>query len=107
MNGFTMTVLGQPKSSTAAKVSQEVKSAGENLKEGVFDFSTALNDALYSVVGVLPDLLAMVLIVVIGYIVSLVVSRGVRALGERIGLEKAADKSGLAMVFTGVRHFRH
>lgn len=51
---------------------------------------------LDQVIGWLPSLVAMVAVLVVGYVVAHVLGRVSAALAERLGFQKAAERSGLA-----------
>ncbi len=51
--------------------------------------------AFDQVFALIPSLVAMLLVRIIGYIVARMVGRAVRALTERLGLQRAAERSGL------------
>ncbi len=66
-----------------------------------FDTSTqavrdSFSNAWTQVIGVLPQIVAMLVVVVIGYIVARFVAKAITTLCEKIGLQNAADQSGLA-----------
>src|SRR5688572_12965998 len=52
--------------------------------------------AFDQVIGLAPNVLAMILVLVVGYVIARIAGRLVAALSQRIGLETAADRSGLA-----------
>lgn len=52
--------------------------------------------AYEQVIGVAPAIVAMVAVIVIGYVVARFVGRAMTTLAEKIGLQNAADQSGLA-----------
>lgn len=47
-------------------------------------------------ISVLPNVVAALVVLVLGYIVSRLVSHGIAILSEKLGLQTAADRSGLA-----------
>lgn len=55
----------------------------------------SFNQAINQVVGVLPKLIGMAVVLVVGYLVARVVARLLAAVSEAIGLERAAEQSGL------------
>ena len=52
--------------------------------------------AWHQVIGVAPQIVAMVVVVVIGYVVARFVAKAITTLAEKLGLQTAADQSGLA-----------
>ncbi len=73
-----------------------VDQAKTAVETGVSRVGTALENAFQPVINLVPSVLAMVGVLVIGYIVARLLSRGADALGQRIGLDGAAERSGLA-----------
>ncbi len=73
-----------------------VEQATTVVQTGVSELGTALRNAFQPVINLVPSVLAMVGVLVIGYIVARLLSRGADALGQRIGLDGAAERSGLA-----------
>ncbi len=81
----------------AATVAQEATNTVTN----TFDSSTqAVKDSFANawnqVIGVAPKIVAMVVVVVIGYVVAKFVAKTITTLSEKLGLQNAADQSGLA-----------
>ena len=73
-----------------------VEQATTVVQTGVSELGTALRNAFQPVINLVPSVLAMVGVLVIGYIVARLLARGADALGQRIGLDGAAERSGLA-----------
>jgi hypothetical protein len=73
-----------------------VEQAKTVVQTGVNELGTALENAFQPVINLVPAVLAMVGVLVIGYIVARLLARGADALGQRIGLDGAAERSGLA-----------
>jgi hypothetical protein len=73
-----------------------VEQAKTVVQTGVSELGTALGNAFQPVINLVPAVLAMVGVLVIGYIVARLLARGADALGQRIGLDGAAERSGLA-----------
>ncbi len=73
-----------------------VEQATTAVQTGVSELSTALGNAFQPVINLVPSVLAMIGVLVIGYIVARLLARGTDALGQRIGLDGAAERSGLA-----------
>lgn len=56
----------------------------------------SFNEAWNLVVGLVPNLIAAFVILVVGYIVARLLARGASMLCETIGLQRAAERSGLS-----------
>ena len=56
----------------------------------------SFQNAWQQIIGVAPKIVAMVVVVVIGYVVAKFVAKAIATLCEKIGLQNAADQSGLA-----------
>lgn len=52
--------------------------------------------AFDQVLSLAPNVLAMLVVLVVGYVVARIAGRVITALSEKVGLETAADRSGLA-----------
>jgi len=77
----------------ASKATETVATTFDSSKQAVLDsFTKAYNQ----VIGIAPQIVAMVVVVVIGYIVAKFVAKTITSLSEKIGLQSAADQSGLA-----------
>ena len=74
-------------------------SAGEVATQTAGAFTEAIKqsfyDAFYQVVQFAPSFVAALLAIVIGYILARVASKMVDALSERLGIQRAAERSGL------------
>ena len=72
----------------------------ENTADAVQRSKTALVDsfgeAFEQVVLLAPRVLAMIVVLVVGYLIARIVARAITALSQKIGLEIAAERSGLA-----------
>jgi small-conductance mechanosensitive channel len=72
----------------------------ENTADAVQRSKTALVDsfgeAFEQVVLLAPRVLAMIVVLVVGYLIARIVARAITALSKTIGLEIAAERSGLA-----------
>lgn len=55
----------------------------------------SFNQAITQVVGILPKLIGMAVVLVLGYVVARIAARFLAAVSEAIGLERAAERSGL------------
>ncbi len=73
-----------------------VDEAKNAVEQGVGGLSTALQEAFQPVINLLPSVVAMIGVLAIGYVVARLMARGADALGQRIGLDSAAERSGLA-----------
>ena len=56
----------------------------------------SFQDAWEQTISVAPQIVAMVVVIVIGYFVAHFVGKAMAALAEKLGLQNAADQSGLA-----------
>jgi len=65
------------------------------LSENVNRVGAALEEAFSQVIELLPSLVAMVIVLAVGFIVAKFVGKAVQTLCDSIGLQKAADRSGL------------
>ncbi len=68
----------------------------DQAKTAVGEVSTALQNAFQPVINLLPSVVAMVAVLALGYIVARLIGRVTDALGKRIGLDGAAERSGLS-----------
>lgn len=66
----------------------------------------SFNRAFGDIVGLLPNVVAMLVVLVVGYIVARVLDRFATALSQSLGLQTAAERSGLAasMKQAGIQH---
>jgi hypothetical protein len=62
-------------------------------KDAVWD---SFSKAYEQVIAIAPNIVCMVVVVVIGYVVARFVAKAITTLAERVGLQNAADQSGLA-----------
>lgn len=83
----------------------------ENLNVQTFDtwqqaVQQSFNRAFGDIVSWLPNMLAMLVVVVIGYIVARVLDKFATALSQSLGLQTAAERSGLvaSMKQVGIKH---
>jgi small-conductance mechanosensitive channel len=78
----------------------QANGVAENTVDAVERSKTALVDsfqqAFNQVVQLAPKVLAMIVVLVLGYLIARIVARAIIVLSEKIGLQKAADRSGLA-----------
>jgi small-conductance mechanosensitive channel len=77
----------------AGNVAENSTSAVEASKTALMD---SFREAFNQVVLLAPKVLAMVVVLVIGYLIARVVARAITVLSQKIGLEVAAERSGLA-----------
>ncbi len=59
-------------------------------------FVTSFQDAFRQIIELAPNVIAMLVVISLGYVVARVVARIVTAISEAIGLQSAAERSGLA-----------
>lgn len=59
-------------------------------------FVDSFQDAFRQIIELAPNVVAMIVVIVIGYVFARVVARIVTAISEAIGLQSAAERSGLA-----------
>lgn len=66
----------------------------------------SFNRAFGDIVGLLPNVVAMLVVLVVGYIVARVLDKFATALSQSLGLQTAAERSGLAasMKQAGIKH---
>lgn len=55
----------------------------------------SVHDAFRQILELLPNVIAMVAVLVVGYLIAKIVARGVAAISDAIGLQTAAERSGL------------
>ena len=79
-----------------------VEQAKTAVETGVGEVSSALQTAFQPVINLLPSVVAMIAVLVIGYVVARLLARGANAVGQRIGLDAAAERSGLSASMTKV-----
>ena len=59
-------------------------------------FTDTFTDAFKQVVDLAPRIVGMLLVLVVGYLIARLAARAVAILCEKIGLQTAAERSGLA-----------
>jgi small-conductance mechanosensitive channel len=78
----------------------QANGVAENAADTVEASKTALMDsftqAFNQVVQLAPKVLAMIVVLVLGYLIARFVARAITVLSQKIGLEVAAERSGLA-----------
>ena len=73
----------------------DTTNATQAITDNVTRVGQAVHEAFGQVIEFIPSLVAMLVVLAIGYVVARVVGRAVNALGDRIGLQNAAERSGL------------
>lgn len=79
-----------------AAVTPAADDAAGALNENVGRVGAAIEVAFEQVIELLPSLIAMAVVLIVGYVVSRLAARAIQALGDRVGLQKAAERSGLS-----------
>jgi small-conductance mechanosensitive channel len=83
----------QPVNTVAQQAADTVTTTARNSWDAVQDsFARAWDQSI----SVAPKIVAMVAVVVIGYVVARFVAKAIATLSEKLGLQNAADQSGLA-----------
>jgi hypothetical protein len=83
----------QPVNTVARQAADTVTTTARNSWDAVQDsFARAWDQSI----SVAPKIVAMVAVVVIGYVVARFVAKAIATLSEKLGLQNAADQSGLA-----------
>jgi len=77
----------------AGNVAENTASAVEASKTALMD---SFRQAFNQVVQLAPKVLAMIVVLVLGYLIARIVARAITVLSQKIGLEVAAERSGLA-----------
>ena len=80
----------------ANEVTQGVDTAVETVYTSKDAIVKSFTDAFTQIIELTPRVVAMIVVVSVGYIVAKFVARMVSALAEKVGLQTAADRSGLA-----------
>jgi hypothetical protein len=97
---FADPTAAEPVNTTAEQATNVAEQAAQTVTKTVGSTWQALadsfNNAWAQTAGVAPKIVAMVVVIVIGYFVSRLVGKAISALAEKIGLQTAADQSGLA-----------
>lgn len=78
-----------------APTSTPVNSVLESTQESTNVLITSFNHAMGQVIEFAPKVIAMLVVIVIGYIVAYLAKRLITALCERLGLQTAAERGGL------------
>ena len=77
----------------AEKTTETVTATFNNSWDAVRD---SFADAWQQTIATAPKIVAMVVVLVIGYVVAKFVAKAIMTLSEKVGLQNAADQSGLA-----------
>jgi small-conductance mechanosensitive channel len=77
----------------AQRTTETVATTFNNSWDAVRD---SFADAWQQTIGTAPKIVAMVVVLVIGYVVAKFVAKAITTLSEKVGLQNAADQSGLA-----------
>lgn len=77
----------------AEKTTETVAATFNNSWDAVVDSFT---NAWHQIIGVAPQIVAMVVVLVLGYVIAKFAAKTVTTLSEKLGLQNAADQSGLA-----------
>lgn len=82
----------------------EMTKTVENAAQPIFDTArestdavlTSFQDMVDQMISLAPKVVGAVIVIVIGYVVARLVARFVTAMSDKLGLQRAADRSGLA-----------
>jgi hypothetical protein len=77
----------------AENATETVTTTFDHSKEAVI---SSFQKAYDQIIGVAPNLVAMIVVIVLGYVVAKFVGKAIATLAEKVGLQNAADQSGLA-----------
>jgi len=77
----------------AEKTTETVTTTFDHSKDAVI---SSFQKAYDQIIGVAPNIVAMVVVIVLGYIVAKFVGKAIATLAEKVGFQNAADQSGLA-----------
>ncbi len=77
----------------AEQATDTVSTTFRTSKDAVWE---SFSKAYDQVIAIAPQIVAMVVVVVIGYVVARFVAKAITTLAEKVGLQNAADQSGLA-----------
>ncbi len=96
---------GQPVADPAAVAPAETTPAMTTFQHWQDAFVSSFSQALGELGALIPNTVAMLAVVVLGYVVARILARATTALAEAIGLQTAAVRSGLAesMSQVGIR----
>ncbi len=88
------TLLAQ--SDTPGPIKDAAQRTAEIVDEQFVTATDTFREVLNDILGLIPGVLGMVAILVVGYLVAKLLAKLATALCETIGLQRAADRSGLA-----------
>lgn len=77
----------------AEKTTETVTTTFDHSKDAVI---SSFQKAYDQIIGVAPNIVAMVVVIVLGYVVAKFVGKAIATLAEKVGFQNAADQSGLA-----------
>ncbi len=80
----------------ANEVTRTVETTVETVNTSRDAIVKSFTEAYSQIIGLAPRVLAMIVVVSVGYVIAKFVARMVSTLAEKIGLQTAADRSGLA-----------
>ena len=89
----SITTAAKQASNVAEQAAQTVTQTVGTSWQAVADSFT---DAWHQAIGVVPQIVGMIVVIVLGYVVARFVGKAIAALSEKLGLQNAADQSGLA-----------
>jgi hypothetical protein len=87
------TTVAQQATNVAEKAAETVTTTVGTSWDAV---TNSFTDAWHQTIGIAPQIVAMVVVIVLGYVVARFVAKAITTLAEKIGLQNAADQSGLA-----------
>ncbi len=93
---YLLAQVSDAANAVAEKTNEVVASSATTLdhsKQAVLD---SFQKAYEQIIGIAPQIVAMVAVLVIGYVVAKFVAKTITTLAEKVGLQTAADRSGLA-----------
>lgn len=92
--------VAEPVTTTAERAANVAGQAAQTVTETVGTSWQAVTDSFtdvwYQTIGVVPNIVGMLVVIVLGYVVARFVGKTIAALAEKLGLQNAADQSGLA-----------
>ena len=81
---------------TGSAVSRTFDSGLETVQTWQDVFVASFQDAFRQIIDLAPNVVAMIVVIALGYVVARVLARVVTAISDAIGLQSAAERSGLA-----------
>ncbi|MEX0677976.1 MAG: mechanosensitive ion channel domain-containing protein [Pirellulales bacterium] len=88
-----MNLLAFADPTVAEQTTDKVSETFANSRDAVV---TSFSDAWHQTIAVAPKVVAMVVVIVIGYVIARFIAKAATTLTEKLGLQSAADQSGLA-----------